>query len=349
MDDFRNKQVELVKLMIVPINIIIITVMAYLFLSYVVHDNVYIFGSKIDPYSFKKIVLIGGMFLSMASLMNKYLEYGLTRRDRINKVYFEDKYSDSNFVNGYDINNRLDEVYSRINNIEVNIGKLNDIERNLEEYSISVEDKSNIVKELKDSILKNSSDELVKEIQATISKSIPRERFERIRRHFNESINRLIREVEALARRAKVNLIIGSITAMGGVAIFVMFVIDIKNVNDATNYFLTNYTPRLSLVIVVEIFAYFFLGLYKSNLSEIKYYQNEITNIEFKALSLLESLVGEDMKTMNSILVNYSETERNFLLKKGESTVSLEERRFATEENTAIFNLLKDIAKKDKN
>jgi hypothetical protein len=35
--------------------------------------------------------------------------------------------------------------------------------------------------------------------------------------------------------------------------------------------------PRLSTVALVEAFAYFFLGLYKSKLEEIKYYQNKCT------------------------------------------------------------------------
>jgi hypothetical protein len=43
------------------------------------------------------------------------------------------------------------------------------------------------------------------------------------------------------------------------------------------SYLLTEFSPRLSLVIVVELFAYFFLGLYKSNLQEIKYFQRHST------------------------------------------------------------------------
>jgi len=33
---------------------------------------------------------------------------------------------------------------------------------------------------------------------------------------------------------------------------------------------------------LIELFAYFFLKLYKSDLSEIKYFQNELTNVEMR-------------------------------------------------------------------
>ena len=69
--------------------------------------------------------------------------------------------------------------------------------------------------------------------------------------------------------------------------------------------------------------------MYKRNLDEIKYLNNERTNIELKLIALETSILNKDdgYDTLSKILIELSKTERNFILKKGESTVEVEKDR----------------------
>jgi hypothetical protein len=144
---------------------------------------------------------------------------------------------------------------------------------------------------------------------------------ERLEKHFIGTKQRLTGEINVLSRRAKMNLIIGSATALSGVSVFILFVFERVPPDAVDSYFITNFAPRISLVVVIEIFAYFFLNLYKNNLSEIKYFHNELTNVESRYLALEEAIAVADIDTIKNIVMDISKTERNFLLKKGQSTV----------------------------
>ena len=98
--------------------------------------------------------------------------------------------------------------------------------------------------------------------------------------------------------------------------------------------------PRLSFVFIIELFAYFFLRLYKEGLDEIKYFQNELTNIESKLISVEVAYITKNDKTMKESLSILAKTERNFILKKGETTVELER---AKSESENMQNILKAI------
>jgi len=56
-----------------------------------------------------------------------------------------------------------------------------------------------------------------------------------------------------------------------------------ENLRNSLIYFIF----RITLTILIEIFSYFFLKLYKKNLEDIKYFQNEVTNLESKYLAIL--------------------------------------------------------------
>ena len=67
---------------------------------------------------------------------------------------------------------------------------------------------------------------------------------------------------------------------------------------------------------MIEIVAFFFLNLYRTGLSEIKYFQNEITNSDYKIMGLMASSYDKSHKAIldsGKILMN---VERNYLLKK---------------------------------
>lgn len=53
------------------------------------------------------------------------------------------------------------------------------------------------------------------------------------------------------------------------------------HVFDTKSFILIALVPKLSVTLLVQIFSYFFLAMYRSNQNDIKYFQNEITYIDF--------------------------------------------------------------------
>lgn len=165
--------------------------------------------------------------------------------------------------------------------------------------------------------------------------------------HLIEIRARLSNEIQRLTRRSAVNLGIGVIiTLIAGVGLlYLVFVrpLDLTGVDriDYISHILLHYIPRLSLIIFAEIFAFFFLRLYKNDQSDIKYFQNEITNVELKMAAVNVALASGREKAIQTVVEELSKTERNFLLKKDETTADLE--KFKAE-NTSTKDILQNLA-----
>jgi hypothetical protein len=135
-------------------------------------------------------------------------------------------------------------------------------------------------------------------------------------------------------------------TAIGG---FGFLILNLPTETKDTTEFWQLFSSRLSVVILIEIFAYFFLGLYKTGLNEIKYFQNEITNLEGKHLALDQAIRIDDKKAVIKILELFSATERNFILKKGESTISLETEKINQKTNDKVMRLFEKLISRQNN
>lgn len=158
---------------------------------------------------------------------------------------------------------------------------------------------------------------------------------------FNAIKDRLGLEAKRLQQRAKLNLAFGTfITVIAGIGLlYMVFFRPLDLAGLAKEEYgwriASHYIPRLSLIIFAEIFAYFFLKLYKADLSDIKYYQNEITNVEMKLAALRTALAVEQKELdkegkeiIKTVITSLVGTERNFILKKGETTIELEKAKF---------------------
>ncbi len=106
------------------------------------------------------------------------------------------------------------------------------------------------------------------------------------------------------------------------------------------------YVPKLLMVVFLQIFAYFFLRLYKYGLIEIKYFQNELTNIESKLAAIEIAHATNDNESMKDIISDLLKTERNSILKNGESTIELKRDKL---ESDNIKYILKEISSLLKN
>lgn len=170
-------------------------------------------------------------------------------------------------------------------------------------------------------------------------------------RPFEATRKRLRDEIELLARRGNLNLTIGVLTTIFGVGALAYVVLSQPefpaHADPASSFvFFTSLLSRLSVAIFIEVFAFFFLRLYKSGLEDIRYYQNEITNIESKETALL-SIANNDTCELKKVVIEVlSKTERNGLLKKGETTVALERDRIDRNELVELSKLIVTAYKK---
>ncbi|MEH4662243.1 hypothetical protein [Phytobacter diazotrophicus] len=165
---------------------------------------------------------------------------------------------------------------------------------------------------------------------------------------------RLRREITDLRLRSNINLLIGMSITAGGLYLLwtTVSIVDSSELlkqlasegNESNYKFIKNMMlpiiPRVMLVVFVEVFAYFFLRLYKNGLAEIKYFQNELTNVESKLAAVEFSFVTNNQDGLRASIESLSKTERNFILDKGQTTVELER---AKSESELTRNLIKTI------
>lgn len=144
---------------------------------------------------------------------------------------------------------------------------------------------------------------------------------------FSDTLQRLQKQVSALGRRGYLNLVIGILTTIAGLLILGFYVFREHLPEQDPWRFTSDFISRLTLVLFIEAFAYFFLNLYKSSLTEIKYFQNEITNLEAKFIALSVSIDSGSQKTRDVVIAELCHTERNHILNKGQTTVELERAR----------------------
>jgi hypothetical protein len=129
---------------------------------------------------------------------------------------------------------------------------------------------------------------------------------------FEHTASRIGMEINSLRRRANLNLVLGITITIIGLIILWYYVVYTGHVTDNKNIESMEYfIPRFSLVILIEVFAYFFLRLYKNSLSEIKYFQNELTNIESKLLSVVMVLSNANDVVRNKFILLVAKTDRN--------------------------------------
>lgn len=151
--------------------------------------------------------------------------------------------------------------------------------------------------------------------------------------------NRINKEISRLTIFGIIHLIIGVIIT--GVALLVLYYTLIIITG---RYDYTFLIPRLLLSLLIELFAFFFLRLYRSNFAEIKYYNNELTNIDMQFTSLMISKESSDIN-LQEILDYLTKTERNFVLKRGEHTVHFQQENSELESLKKMIETLSDTVK----
>jgi hypothetical protein len=139
-----------------------------------------------------------------------------------------------------------------------------------------------------------------------------------------ESVARIQDAVRNQGLRGNLNLMLGCATAVAGVTLLTYTIYFSPQPPETVTAFLLTFIPRLSIVAIVEVFAYFFLRLYKASIAEIKYFQNEATNLEARHAAIRLAMEKGDSALIAQVTTQLMQVERNPLLTAGTSTWELE-------------------------
>lgn len=162
--------------------------------------------------------------------------------------------------------------------------------------------------------------------------------------------SRLKNEIELLTKRGNLYITIGSvITVAGGVILyftvkdFVLSYASANEKNDVINkHDILSITARVSIILFIEVFAYYYLRLYKSIMDNVKFYQNEISNMELKLLALHAIENNDNNKALKTLTDELARTERNFVINKGQTTVDIEKSKH---EQSTLYKSIDSISK----
>jgi hypothetical protein len=195
----------------------------------------------------------------------------------------------------------------------------------LHDAVLSPEERASVLQRYSDRVKNEAAADFLSDLEKRAQRSFnERLRDRTIRAQFGKTVDRLTAEINALQRRGTTNLLFGiAITLVGIVMLVVYLFIGSENGIGPWQFFV-HYAPRLTLVVLIEVLAYFFLRLYKSNLDDIKYFQNELTNVEAKHAALQAAFFTDDKSLLADVVSSLSKTERNRVLEKGQTTVELE-------------------------
>jgi hypothetical protein len=109
---------------------------------------------------------------------------------------------------------------------------------------------------------------------------------------FSSAQKRLIGELSSLSRRSNLNLVIGVVTTALAVGLLTYMVLGSTLNLDSLTSILSHYLPRLTLVIFIEVFSFFFLRLYRATLAEMRTYQTDLTMLTIQEVAVLAALTS---------------------------------------------------------
>lgn len=88
--------------------------------------------------------------------------------------------------------------------------------------------------------------------------------------------------------------------------------------------YLISRIPFISLAVLLEVVAGIMLKVYYKHLDEARYYTNEMTNIMLQGAALHTGILRDDEDALNAGMRKLFETDRNRILKRGETTEEIE-------------------------
>ncbi len=215
-----------------------------------------------------------------------------------------------------DDNSPLDEAQSELQ-------KLREIRKEAEDHHSKLsqtnfipteQERKSILDATKESLQEQMSEETLKQFELLYSaNALATHNRKALAARFMMCRNRLEREVSSLNRRGNVNLTLGFIATCLALGVLAWISFQLPSLSDELNWgdLVTRYLPRVTLAIFIQVFAFFFLRLHKSTLTETKYFQNEITNLDMYGISLEAATHIADDNLTKELCVIFAKIDRN--------------------------------------
>jgi hypothetical protein len=168
---------------------------------------------------------------------------------------------------------------------------------------------------------------------------------------FEDMQTRLKDECNRLNKHAIINLFLCFFIAfvlMSFIAYTSVFSTEINNSN-TFQIFIIKFLPRIVAIISLLTMFLYFAKLYKTNIIDVKYYQNELTNIEIKQASLQTALINEDKDLINKVTYDMSTVDRNKVITKDQTTSEIERLKLENEVNKDYLNKVWELLTLTKN
>jgi hypothetical protein len=293
----------------------------------------------LDITDFTRIALYGatGTILAAATLLylqpskvSRYVSPPSSNDFKDELVYLGRKNRDFERQNR-DLKNKIDQIVSQLQKGEGT------------EQLFSPEEKATILSKVQAKLESETLSEYKNHIVGLIEQELSSKSHDTI---FEQTSSRLESEIQNQAKRGNINLLLGITTTLTGVGILGYSVFNAPQVMTMIEL-TSHFVPRISLVLLIEVFAYFFLKLYKQSLIEIKYFQNELTNVESKYLGV-KLVNGDESTLLTEAVQKLLSTERNFVLNKGQSTVDIEKAKIEEQKNAKLTSVLETAVGKIK-
>ena len=129
---------------------------------------------------------------------------------------------------------------------------------------------------------------------------------------FADSKSRISGVIQSLRLRNMTVVMTGFSFAFCGIGSLFFFVI--KNQPDQiSGAQLVSCAPHIAIVFILEVLAYFCMNLYQRGLGDLRYYQNEMTNIESREAALHAALISGNESQIAQFVSSLFATDRNAL------------------------------------
>lgn len=211
--------------------------------------------------------------------------------------------------------------------------------RDLTSAAIDDDGKAKIQKAIEDQIGDVANAHLIDLVRKKLELEDRSKRYVEI---ISKSVSRMKSEIESLESRGNLNLSIGIVATVIGIIMLGAFVFTANYQTFSVYQFIYHFVPRISLVIFVQVFAFFFLGLYKTNINEIKYYHNELTAVEARVSAVVLAVESGNADGMAKVISDLSSIDRN-ATGSGESGLDVEK---STETLTKLLSAIAPFVQK---
>ncbi|WP_151964987.1 hypothetical protein [Acinetobacter soli] len=297
--------------------VIIVILLSVMMIGVIYGTNYFLNNLNINKEKLREILVLLILLLGISIFVLNYLNQNLKESKKTDEML--------------GIKNEFSHIYKLI--------RKNDLGRNINSLNISPNERFELLDSIKINLERDVNQSYIKQLKDMISNDNLEDILES---KISRTYERLNLERESLSRRGNFNLMIGMFLSVGGLIILGYSVLNYSH-NGSLEDLLIFVIPKISFVLLIELFAYFFLNLYKKSLEDIKYYQNEITNVEAKYLALQMAKSLNNHKMISSILDQLVKTERNFVLEKDQSTIELEKERINSHNANNTLQAIKDI------